>query len=49
MSAIGTLLTDHPLWAAAGVAEPVLIALWVVIGGIVLEARHGDEISGRPR
>lgn len=49
MSAIGTLLTDHPLWAVAGVAGPVLIALWVVIGGIVLETRHGDEISARPR
>jgi hypothetical protein len=47
MSAIGALLSDHPWWIAAAVAGPVLVALWVVVGGIVLETRHGEEISGR--
>jgi hypothetical protein len=49
VSAISTLVTDHPWWVAAAVAGPALVALWVVVGGIVLEARHGEEISGRRR
>jgi hypothetical protein len=49
MGAIGTLVSDHPWWAVAAVAGPAVVALWVIVGGIVLEARHGDEISAHRR
>lgn len=47
MSAIDTLVSHHPLWAVAAVAAPVVVALWVIVGGILLETRHGDEIAAR--
>jgi hypothetical protein len=46
-SAIDTLVSHHLWWAVAAVAGPVVLALWVIVGGILLEARHGDEITAR--
>lgn len=47
VSAIDALVSHHLWWAVAAVAAPVLTALWVIVGGVLLETRHGDEIAAR--
>jgi hypothetical protein len=43
----GALLHHHPLWVAAMVAVPIVIAAWAVCGSLLLEARHRDELGER--
>jgi hypothetical protein len=49
VSGIGALVSHHPWWAVAAVAAPVVMAVWVIVGGILLESRHGDEVAPHHR
>jgi hypothetical protein len=48
MSEIGTAVGHHPWWMIAGVIAPLTVFLWVTVGSVLLERRHGAHIfAGR--
>lgn len=47
MPDFGALAASHPLWLAALVVAPMLIAAWGLGGSILLESRHEDEMFGK--
>jgi hypothetical protein len=46
MSQLGDVFAHHPWWMAAAMVLAATVALWIIVGGELLEKRHGEHIFG---
>jgi hypothetical protein len=46
MSQMNDVLANHPFWVVAAIGLAVTVAAWIIIGGELLEKRHGPHMFG---